>query len=103
MEKEKILDEVEKTLCAYDKDVMLEANPFLITRINTEIENRMKKKKRGFAFRFGLNQALMLLILVINILTLVYYYDKSEKQNLREKLVEDLRADFQIDQSQNNF
>jgi hypothetical protein len=104
MDKEKkISEEVEKTLCAFDNDNILEANPFLITRINAEIAERMKQRKKVFSFNIGMSQALMILVFLINLITLVYFYDKSEKQNLQEKLVTQLKEEFQFDQSQNTF
>ena len=103
IKKNQILDEVEKTLQSFDNDVILEENPFLLTRIKTERENRLHKRKKGFAFRISLSRVLMLLILLINIITLVYNYNRDTKQNLQESLVLELKEDFQIDQTEYNF
>jgi len=103
IKKNQILDEVEKTLQSLDNDIILEENPFLLTRIMTERENRLHKPKKGFVFRISLSQVLMLLILLINIITLVYNYNRDTKQNLQESLVLELKEDFQIDQTEYNF
>jgi hypothetical protein len=101
--KKQILDEVEKTLQSFDNDIILEANPFLLTRIKTERENSLNKRKKGFGLRISLSQVLMILILLINIITLVYNYNRDTKQNLEKSLVLELKEDFQIDQTEYNF
>jgi hypothetical protein len=104
MDKEKeILNEVEKTLNAFDYDVNLEENPFLLTRIQARMVN--KKKKRSFVplYNLGFNRVLLLLILIINLVTLAYYYDKSRERNVEEQFESALMADFTINQSQNIF
>jgi hypothetical protein len=101
LKKNEILDEVEKTFQAFDNDIILEENPFLFTRLKTEIEYRLQKQKKSFAT--GWKQAIILIVLLINIVTLVYYYEWNIKQNSQEKLVLELRADFRIEKSQNNF
>jgi hypothetical protein len=101
--KNKILDEVEKTLHSFDKDIILEENPFLLTRIMAERENRLHKPKKRFTPAFSFTKVIMILILLINLITVVYYYSWNSNQILQQKLVSQLRKDFQIDQSQNNF
>lgn len=103
LRKEKILEEVEKTLQSFDEDIILEENPFLFTRIKTERESRASSRKKGLVFGFSLKQTLILLILLINLVTLIYNYELTRNENLREKLVLELKEDFQIDQSQSNF
>ena len=103
IKKNQILDEVEKTLQSFDNDIILEANPFLLTRIKTERENSLNKRKKGFGLRISLSQVLMMLILLINIITLVYNYNRDTKQNLEKSLVLELKEDFQIDQTEYNF
>jgi hypothetical protein len=101
--KNQLSEEVEKTLQSFDNDIILENNPFLLTRLKAEREKRLHERKKGFALRISLNRVLMLLILLINIITLVYNYDKNTKQNLQKTLVLELKEDFQIDQTEYNF
>ncbi len=103
LKEKQILEEVEKTLEAYDYDIVLKENPFLLTQLMAERESRRMKGKKTFAFKFSVNQILMILILLINLITLVYSYELKTKENLEEKLIMELKTDFQIDQSQNNF
>ncbi len=103
LKENQILGEVEKTLLSFDNDSVLEENPFLYTRIKAEKDIRNSRSKKNFALRFGFSQALVLLILLINIVTVVYYYERNAKQNMQDKLVLELRHDFQIEQSQSSF
>ncbi|MDR3593256.1 hypothetical protein [Clostridium sp.] len=99
----KILEEVEKTLQSFDNDVVLEGNPFLLTRIKAAIGDRLHKRKKGFSFKVSFTKVIITLILLINAVTLVYYYDWNSQKTLQQKLVSELKTDFHIDQSQNNF
>ena len=98
-----IMEEVEKTLQAFDNDIILEENPFLLTRLKAERENRLQKQKKGLALHLNPNKVLLILILLINAATFVYYFDWNAKNRLHSKLVSELKEDLQIEQSQNNF
>ena len=102
-EHKKIEEEVEKTLHAFDKDVIPEANPYLFTRIQTVRAGGSGKSKKSFSFRMGLNHVILLAIIVLNAVTIVFYFQKDAKQDVRQKLVMELKSDFQLDQSQSNF
>jgi hypothetical protein len=101
--KNQILEEVEKTLKSFDNDILLEENPFLLTRIMAERESRLHKPKKRLASAISFTNVIMILILLINLVTVVYYYAWNSNQILQQKLVSQLKKDFQIDQSQNNF
>ncbi len=101
--KKQLLDEVEKTLEAYDEDAILEANPFLLTRIKAVQEQRIHSKKNKASFRFSFSRILVIVLLIVNVLTVVYYFENNHQQNLEKKLVLQLKSDFQIEQTQNNF
>jgi hypothetical protein len=101
--KNQILEEVKKTLQSFDNDILLEENPFLLTRINAERENRLRKPKKRLIPVLSFTKVIMILILLINLITVVYYYSWNSNQALQQKLVSQLKKDFQIDQSQNNF
>ena len=101
--KNRILEEVEKTLQSLDNDIPLEENPFLLTRIKTERENRLHKSKKRLTLSFSFTKALIMVILLINLITVVYFFQWNSNQVLQQNLVSQLKKDFQIDQSQNNF
>lgn len=102
-DKKKILEEVEKTMLSYDFDEELNANPFLLTRINSQLNNRIQKKKNSLVVKLNLNTVLFMIIIIINLLTLAYNLDLNGKDNIKEKLVIQLKWELQIDETENNF
>ncbi len=104
MEREKeILNEVEKTLNSFDDDIVLKENPFLFTRIRSGMQDKSEKVKKESLFHLGLNKAILILVLLVNIITLVYYYNEGSKSNLQEQMAAQLENDFKIEQSQNIY
>jgi hypothetical protein len=103
VDKRKTLEEVEKTLHAFDNDTPLEANPFLVTRIQQLREKRRRTRPAGLRPHISFNQALVIGVLIINIVTVIHYLDWNKNHNLQDKLVLALKQDFQIDQSQDPF
>lgn len=103
VDKKKALEEVEKTLQAFDNDTPLEGNPFLLTRIQQLREKRRRTLPAGFRPHISFNQALLICLLVINIVTVMHYLDWNKNHNVQNKLVLALKQDFQIDQSQDPF
>ena len=99
--KEQILQEVEKTLLSYEQDPVFEANPFLMTRIKAGIDDKPVKKRK--LLEVSTPRAVIIFLLLINLLTVVFYYRNSQKYELREKLVRELRNDYQLDQSGQNL
>ena len=98
-----IAEEVEQTLRAFDQDELLEENPFLISRLKAGMNSRSPGRHEGFPVRFNPKYAFMVLILLINLITVVYYIDRNTTHRLQEELVSDLQEDFQIDQFQSGF
>ena len=101
--KDRIENEVEKTLRAYDEDATLQENPFLFARIKLARENRLHGGASGFSGRIRLIQILALLILLINAITMFRYFEWNKESVLQEKLIVALKEDFQIVQSQEPF
>ncbi|MEJ2613842.1 MAG: periplasmic heavy metal sensor [Ignavibacteriaceae bacterium] len=86
MEKEdKIREEVNKTLKAFNQIKKLEGNPYLFTRIQSEIEIIQAKDKRyGFKAEF-LRPVILFLILIMNIFTAVFFLNsKNEKTSTKQ-------------------
>ena len=75
---------------------ILETNPFLFTRIQAEREARVRKHKFRFALRMNLGYIVVFLILVMNLVTLIYF-TQYPNDDARERLISDLREDLQID------
>ena len=101
--KQRALEEVDNTLQSFDNDVILEANPFLFTRIQAERDRRRQKQPTAGRLHLSLSQVLVFCLLLINLITVVHYLDWNKDQNLHDKLVLALKEDFQIVQSQDPF
>jgi hypothetical protein len=87
MKKEdKIREEVEKTINAFEHVEKLEGNPHLFTRIQSEIESNFTKKKSFNLKGELLRPVILFLILIMNIFTAVFFFNSksgatSTKQN----------------------
>jgi hypothetical protein len=104
MEREKIiLNEIEKTLNSYDNDIPLQENPFLSTRIFAKLNSRNSSLKKTHILHLSINKALLVLALLINLVTFVFYYQKGSGANLQEKMIVQLEQDFKIEESQNIY
>lgn len=99
----RVADEAEKTLHAFDDDRPLQENPFLASRIQAAMSSRMLRRNEWLPMRVNLKYAVMGLILLINLITAVHYFESNSTTTLQERLVSDLEQDFQIDQPQNVF
>ncbi len=102
-QEQRITEEVEKTLLAFDTDPILSENPFLWTRIRAEREERLHNRTKKIFMQYGLRTAAVLLIFLINLITIVYFYAPSEKEQTNATLASALKAEYQVEQSQNNF
>ena len=98
-----ILDEVEKTLRSFDDDPLLDENPFLLARIRAERERRLRQRREGVIPRINLKYAVVALVVVVNLVTVVHYFEWNSQHTLHEKLVSELKEDFHSDQSLNGF
>jgi hypothetical protein len=96
---EKIRQEVEETLRAYDRDPVLEANPYLMSRIAAA---RGASRPRRLLPVMALKIIAMILLLLMNLVTVVMYRVRAG-QNLTDQVVTQLQIDFQMDQSPTNY
>jgi hypothetical protein len=99
----RVADEVDKTMQAFDDDAPIASNPFLASRIRFLHSSRSRDKGRVLLIRLSLNQVLMIVVLLMNLITAAYWIDRHTEQKLQERLVSELKNDFQIDQSQNSY
>ncbi len=76
---EKIREEVEKTLNAFDNIDNLSENPYLFTRLQTKIEESVAlNEKRGFK-GIILKPAILFIIVILNIFTGIYFINSGNK------------------------
>ena len=77
---EKIREEVEKTLNAFDNISKLDENPYLFTKLQAEIESSKtdtKAKTAGIILR----PAFLILFLMLNLFTVFYAFNQSNESN----------------------
>jgi hypothetical protein len=100
MKDERILEEVEKTLNSIESLPKLESNPFLYTRLKSRIARESistgnEKNKLAILKPVGLA-----LILVINIITAIYFFDVNGKTQSSNTLVNSLSQEYKTNQTQ---
>jgi uncharacterized membrane protein len=102
MKREKrILEEVEKTLQAFDLIPELDANPFLFTRIRAQ-RDKSEIIKSGKVSHINIVKPLLLfLLIIINILTAIYSLSSvTAKSADNSSLIEILDQNYNIDRIQ---
>ena len=101
MEREKrILDEVEKTLNALDNVSKLDENPFLYTRLKLLIEKEHSESFNPKMKDFILKPAVLVIILIINIITALFFLQVTGSKQSTATLSEQLKNDYQVNQIQ---
>ncbi len=104
MEKEKkIFEEVEKTISVLERMKKLEPNPFLYTRIKAEMGKRTLKNTKKTQLPFAIKPTIIFVILLLNLFTAIYFFKTNPKQDTSELLINELKADYQISQTQNDL
>ena len=101
--KEKIEQEINKTLEQFDQADKLPQNPYFYTRVQARLEEKQKQQNVFFAI---LKPALIIALIVVNMSTAIWYLGGAEQQdqiNPRQELAEILADDFELDKDQNNI
>lgn len=93
---DKIKKEVEKTLQADDNLETIKGNPFLFTRIESELIRKTSYHKLKLNKKVALKPALLLLIILINFITCWYFVNKNVNDFKREYLIKSLNQDYDI-------
>ncbi len=76
---DKIREEVEKTLNAFDQIKNLEENPYLFTRIQSEIES-IKTKEKSYSLKGEfLRPVILFLILIMNVFTAIFFFNSESE------------------------
>ena len=97
MKKEKIQNEIDKTLNLLDQKESLPPNPYFYTRIKQRLD---EKKRKEFSISNSLKPALFTLLLVLNVTTIVWYTGSEELTELTESeiaLVDILKGDLNLE------
>ncbi|KAA3615806.1 MAG: hypothetical protein D8M58_16600 [Calditrichaeota bacterium] len=101
--KEKIEQQINKTLDQFDNAEQLPPNPYFYTRVQAHIDERKNKRT---VFAAILKPALFTTLVVINLSTAFWYMNADDQLNqvdTREELIELLGSDLNVDNNQSNF
>ena len=101
--KEKIEEEIRKTLDLFEQKQSLPPNPYFYTRVQQRIRERSGSKSTIMGF---LKPALLTILLLINAATFIWYFNSSANYSAAEKqqeLIEYLSSDLNLNANQNNI
>ncbi|MCE1188676.1 MAG: hypothetical protein LWX56_05990 [Ignavibacteria bacterium] len=99
----KIMDKVEEAMQALDNLPAFQDNPHLYRQITNSLEARHQEKTRFFALRLSFSGLTWALVLFINIITFVYFFETYHEKQTEKQLINSLRQDFHLDQSDDAF
>ena len=101
--KEKIEEEIRKTLAVFEQKQSLPPNPYFYTRVQQRINERSGSKSTTMGF---LKPALLTILLLINVSTFIWYFNYTENYSSTEnqqELIEFLSNDLNLNTNQNNI
>ncbi len=101
--KEKIEQEIKKTLEQFDSAERLPPNPYFYTRVQARMEESRRQHRIISAV---LKPALFTILVAINLSTAVWYLggsDQISQADTRAELTEVLAGDLKLDSNQNNL
>jgi len=101
--KEKIEQEIQKTLAQFDKAEKLPANPYFYTRVQAGLE---ESRKERHVFMAVLKPAFFTVLVVLNVTTAFWYMDNGEQisqTDTHSELTEILSSDLKLDTDQDNL
>lgn len=95
-------DLIERTLQAYDRDLILSDDPFLAAKI-LDIR-RGERRMFGIRSTRGISAAAagIAVMILLNIATMIYIAGKEDQNEPRLDIVSQLRSEYEIDQPQFN-
>ncbi len=100
---DRIREEVEKTLHAFDNDLPLEPNPFLFTRIRAQRGSQSDGRRRRYVRDIGLRWIVIFGFLLLNLITVAHYAEWNIRHARQQTLVSQLEKDFPVDTSPGDY
>jgi hypothetical protein len=91
---QRVVEEAEKTLSAFDGMSNLKPNPFLSTQLEARIAEAGSGWRRVFPSAVWLKPAALGLFVILNIITIIRILDSHDSANAREQLVSALRQEY---------
>ncbi len=101
--KKQIDDEVENIINSFDNDDELTPNPFLAEKVLHQFRNQKSSADYFSVIYSKLNYAAIVILLLINIATVVFYIASANKTSVHNKLVSALSVEYQIDSTDDSF
>lgn len=101
--KEKIEQEIQKTLDQFENPEKLPPNPYFFTRVQARLEETRKQQSVMAAI---LRPALLTVLVAINLGTAFWYFSGDEQQvqiDARQELAEILQDDLTLENEENNI
>jgi len=101
--KEKIEQQINKTLDQFENAEQLTPNPYFFTRVQAHIEERQHKNNRFAAI---LRPALLTTLVAINLSTAFWYMsgdDQIAQADTHQELIELLGSDLELENNQSNI
>ena len=101
-QKDRIENEIQKTLNQFDQQNPLPRDPFFYTRLQAQLDSRRQQRR---LFSAALKPALLALLVVANVGTATWYLTGSEasQTDSRQELIEYLSDDFNVVNSQSDL
>ncbi|MFH1198098.1 MAG: hypothetical protein V1720_20520 [bacterium] len=100
MDKEtKIIEEVQKTLQAFENIKNIEANPFLFTRVKANLESRpaYRRKLSDLLARTKISYAFFVLLLALNIISVIFFVQGNQTTEIaREKFITSFAEEYSL-------
>ena len=98
--KEQIEEEIEKTLNAFDNIESLDVNPYLITRIEAEINKSQIRQSRILTNINLLRPMILFLFLIINVFTALFFLDlKNNTDSAKQTYLSAISTEYTINHS----
>jgi len=101
--KEKIEQEIQKTLDQFQRAEKLVPNQYFYSRILQRLDERNEHKVFSFA---TMKPALLTVLVVVNVVTSYWYFASGEliaQNSTRQELIEVLVADLNLENDQSNL
>lgn len=99
---QKIEEEVGKTISLLDKIEEIDANPFLFTRIKSELDSQKAKSEKNsieMIFRI-LRPVLIAALLLFNVYSVISFYQaSSSNEQTRQRYLESIASEYEMDSS----
>ncbi len=91
---DRIRDEVEKTLQAFDHETPLKPNPFLFTRIQAGRAMRTPGHAKAAFWHVRLRHVVIVGVVLINLITVLHFADWNTETRNHRALISELETEF---------